>query len=243
MLLLQKLYAQGCKAKIIVPKGVSKLFEIMARDSAFIMQKDVETIARRYKKDVYPIYNESDVDTTLSYFQEYDYNEKIELNDSISFRFLPSGHIICASQLELWINCNNHISKIAYTSDLGNTVIPKYYVTPFKPIEKCNLLIGESTYANTERSVNIKDRVKDLEKIHAVINTVCCDNKHKVLIPVFSLDRTQNILSILYDMFHDDKNFHIPIIVDSPLACKITKLHGLGNLLSSFFCKNQVISC
>jgi len=225
MLLLPKLYKQGCKAKIIVPKGASELFQVMARDSAFIMQKDVESIARRYKKDVSPIYTESDVNITMSYFQEYNYNEKIDLDDNLSFRFIPSGHIILASQLELFVNYNNHTSKIGYTSDLGNITIPKHYVIPFKPIEKCNLFIGESTYASAERSVNMKDRIKDLEKIHAVINTVCCDNRHKVLIPAFALDRVQNILSILYDMFHKNKDFDIPIIVDSPLACKITKLY------------------
>ena len=223
--LLPRLYAQGCHAKIIVPKGFESLFEVMAQDSAFIMERDVQTIKRRYKKDVLPIYNDSDVRTTLPYFQEYDFDEKIELDDEITFRFLNSAHIVCAAQLELWINNAGHISKIGVTSDLGNITIPKHYVTSFEPIEKCNLLIGESTYADNKRSVSIKDREKDLEKIHAVINTVCCDNKHKVLIPVFSLDRTQNILTILYDMFHEDKSFSTPVIVDSPLACKITRLY------------------
>jgi metallo-beta-lactamase family protein len=225
MLLLPRLYTQGCKAKIIAPKNVEQLFEIMALDSAFIMQRDTETIERRYNKCVNPIYTEDAVSATLPYFQEYDYNEKFELDDNISFQFIPSGHIINGAQIELWIKNNNHITKIGYTSDIGNTVIPKYYVTPFQPIEKCNLLIGESTYADNSRSVTMKDREKDLEKIHSIIDTVCCDNKHKVLIPVFALDRTQNILTILYKMFGSDESFDIPIILDSPLACKITRLY------------------
>jgi len=223
--ILARLYAQGCHAKIIVPNGIPDLFELMAEDSAFIFEKDIQTIKKRYGKDVFPIYTESDISATLPYFQEYGYNKKIELDDDISFRLIPSGHIICASQIELWINCNNHTSKIAYTSDLGNISIPKHYVTPFEPIDKCNILIGESTYADKSRSMTMKDREKDLEKIYSVIDTVCCDNKSKVLIPVFALDRVQNILTILYDMFHDNKDFHIPIIVDSPLAIKITKLY------------------
>ena len=225
MLLLPRLYAQGCKAKIIVPKNVKNLFEIMALDSAFIMQRDTETIERRYNKCVNPIYIDEDVSATLPYFQEYDYNQKIELDENISFQFIPSGHIINGAQLEIWIKNNNHISKIGYTSDIGNIVIPKYYVTPFQPIEKCDLFIGESTYSDNSRSVTMKDREKDLEKIHSIIDTVCCDNGHKVLIPVFALDRVQNILTILYKMFGEDKSFDIPIIVDSPLACKITKLY------------------
>ena len=223
--ILARLYAQGCHAKIIVPNGIPALFKLMAEDSAYIFEKDIETIKRRYNKDIFPIYTESDIGTTLPCFQEYNYHEKIDLDDDVSFRFIPSGHIICAAQIELWIKCNNHTSKIAYTSDLGNIEILKHYVVPFEPIEKCNILIGESTYSDKSRSVTMKDREKDLEKIHAVIDTVCCDNKHKVLIPVFALDRVQNILTILYDMFHEDKDFHVPIIVDSPLACKVTRLY------------------
>jgi metallo-beta-lactamase family protein len=223
--ILARLYAQGCHAKIIVPKGIPMLFELMAQDSAFIFEKDIETIKRRYGKDVFPIYTEEDISATLPYFQEFDYHGKIDLDNDISFRFIPSGHIICAAQIELWIKYNNHISKIGYTSDIGNLVIPKYYVKPFEPIEKCNVLIAESTYADNKRSVTMKDREKDLEKIQAVIDTVCCDNRHKVLIPVFALDRIQNILTILYKMFGKDESFNIPILIDSPLACKITRLY------------------
>lgn len=225
MLLLPRLYSNGCTAKIICPRGIERLFEIMASDSAFIMERDTETIERRYNKIVNPIYTESDISATIPYFQEYDYHKKIELDDNISFQFIPSGHIVCSSQIELWIKYNNHISKIGYTSDIGNVIIPKYYVTPFEPIQKCNLLIGESTYADRQRSVTIKDREKDLEKIHSIIDTICCDNGHKVLIPVFALDRIQNIITILYKMYGKDESFEIPVIIDSPLACKITKLY------------------
>mgnify|MGYP000846725105 CR=1 FL=1 len=225
ILLLPRLYAQGCKAKIIVPKGIISLFQVMALDSAYILKRDTETIARRYNKIVTPVYTEDDVNTTLPYFQEYDINEKIILDENISFQFIPSGHIINACQLKLWINNGNHVSTIGYTSDIGNIVIPKYYTTQFEPIDKCQLLIGETTYADNLRSVDSKDRDKDLEKIYSIIDTVCCDNKHKVLIPVFALDRVQNILTILYNMFGKDKSFKIPVVIDSPLAVKITKLY------------------
>lgn len=225
ILLLPRLYAHGCKAKIIVSKGSTKLFDVMARDSAFIMSRDVETIKRRYNKDVFPIYAEEDVDSTIPYFDEYDIGEKIELDDTLSFQFVPSGHIINACQIVLWIKHNNHIEKIGYTSDVGNLEIPKYYATKFEPINKCNLFIAESTYSDNGRTQVLKDREKDLEKIHSIIDTVCCDNGHKVLIPVFALDRVQNILTILYKMYGEDESFDIPIIVDSPLAVKITKLY------------------
>ena len=64
--------------------------------------------------------------------------------------------------------------------------------------------------------------MKDLEKLKTVVTQTCIDNKSKVLIPVFALQRCQTILTCLYDMFKEEQNFNIPIIIDSPLAIKIT---------------------
>ena len=111
-----------------------------------------------------PIYNESDVYNTLNYFDEYEIGELIKLNDSISFRFVNSGHIILSAQIELILTENNHTRKILYTSDLGNS-IPKNYITPFEPVEKCNVCIGETTYAKASRNFSLKDRDTDLKKL------------------------------------------------------------------------------
>lgn len=224
-LLLPRLYANGCKARIITPNGAKTLFSVMGMDSAHIMSRDVESLSRNYKMDVNPIYTAEDVNKTLNYFDEYGFDEVIRLNDSISFRFIPSGHIINAAQLELWLTEGNKTSKILYTSDIGNISVPKYYATEFRPVDHANVVIAETTYSDTKRSATMKEREKDLEKIKAVVETVCVDNKAKVLIPVFALDRAQNILTHLYDIFGGDSNFNIPVIVDSPLTVKITKLY------------------
>ena len=224
--LIPRLYANGCKAKIIVPKGSKELFKVMAHDSAFIMSRDVETLQRKYKMDVSPIYTSDDADIAASYFCEYDFGEVIKLNDNISFRFVPSGHIINSAQLELWLTENNHTSKVLYTSDLGNVSIPKYYVNAFEPVDHANVAIVETTYGDNKRSANMKTREKDIEKIKSVIETTCLDNKHRVLIPIFSLDRAQNILTYLYDLFGNYTNFDIPVLIDSPLTVKICKLYS-----------------
>jgi metallo-beta-lactamase family protein len=189
------------------------------------MSRDVLTLKRKYGMEVSPIYTNNDVQNSLQYFEQFDMHELIELNKDISFRFCPSGHIINSAQLELWLTENNRTVKILYTSDLGNISIDKYYISKFEPVDKANLVIAETTYANELRSVGKKDRDKDLEKIKTVIDTVCCDNHSKVLVPVFSLDRCQNILTHLYDIYGHDTNFKIPILIDSPLAIKLSRLY------------------
>lgn len=221
--MLPRLYEKGCTAKIIVPKGVKKLFSIMGPDSAYIVNKNYEFLRKKYPR-ILPIYNKESVDLCLKYFVEYDYNEKFQLDEDLKFRFTPSGHIISSAQTELWIKENNYEKKILYTSDLGNTAVGKFYVENFKPVEKANLVIGEATYSKQVRDVTQKDREKDLEKMkHIINNTISA--KGRVLIPIFSLDRCQNLLTHLYLMFKDDKNFNTKILVDSPLAINLCNIY------------------
>jgi metallo-beta-lactamase family protein len=220
--LLPRLYKEGCTAPIIVPKGSYDIMNILMSDSAHIMGKDTETLSKKADKYLEPIYTQDDVDNCLQHIQEYDFDEKHIYDDEFTFRFVGSGHIINAAQIEMWITSGTNTKKILYTSDLGST-LPKHYATKFKAVDKANLVIGEATYANGRRCATAKDRKTDLEKIKSVINEVCICNKAKVLIPVFALDRCQNILTVLYEMFKDDENCP-NILIDSPMACKITKL-------------------
>ena len=223
-LLTPRLIKEGFEGRIIAPKGTSKLFKIMALDSAKIMDRDIFSLNKKYDMSADPIYNADDVYNTLNYFDEYEIGEVIKLNDSISFRFVNSGHIILSAQIELILTENNHTRKILYTSDLGNS-IPKNYITPFEPVEKCNVCIGETTYAKASRNFSLKDRDTDLKKIKDVILNTCNEKKGKVLIPVFSLDRAQNLLTYIYDIFKDDESFKTLVLLDSPLSQRITECY------------------
>lgn len=218
-----RLYKQGCTAPLIMPSHSKAIAKEMLLDTAKIFVKDSEYLTRYFKKEYPPIYDEEDVYTTLDYIREYDRGEKYKLNDNVEFQFLSSGHIVGSCQLILWIKNNGSIKKIAVTSDLGNISIPQYYVEEFEPIQNANLIIGESTYCNVKRNVTLKDREKDLEKMKAAILTACVDQKGSVLIPAFSLQRFQVLLTHLYDIFKDDKDCP-QIYAASPLACRISKL-------------------
>ncbi len=188
------------------------------------MLRDAEDLFRRFKKDYPPIYEESDVKNMVAFMKEYPFKEKIKLDDEVTFEFIPSGHIIGAAQLVLYIKNGSTTRKIAFTGDLGNLRTEGYYTNKFEPIQNANLLIGECTYANRERSIKAKDREKDLEKIQTFVRDVCIEGKGRLLFPSFSLMRSQVILTILYDLFKDDPEFNIPVYVGSPLTCKINKI-------------------
>ena len=227
--LVPKLYKNGCRAQVIAPSGTKPIAEILMRDSAHIMEVDAQELSEKFKRDYYPIYTDGDVDKCLKQYIEYPFDEIIQLDENIKFRFVPSGHILNSAQVELWVTEGNVTKKIGYTSDLGNVHIQKYYTNKFKPIAKCDVLIGETTYAHEERVANRKMRNKDLEKLEMCIRQTCIDDKARVLIPVFANDRCQNMLTYLYDIFGHDETFDIPVLVDSPMATRVCVAYG--NLL------------
>jgi len=219
---LPRLYALGCKARIIVSKGSTPFMKELLYDCAHILNNDCITLNRKHDNNYTPIYEKDDVDYMLGFIDEFDTDIKYKLNDNISFIFTPSGHIINSCQTELFIKQNETTKSILYTSDLGNSLLNKPFTQKFKPVKYADLVISECTYADNKRKQgNKKNFEKDIEKIKAIIYQTCFQNKGNVLIPVFALDRSQHILKILYDIYGKDENFNIPIVVDSPLMCKI----------------------
>lgn len=226
------LYKRGCNATIVVPECTKRILNDMFTDSAHIMERDSALLKRMFEREVEPLYDDGDVTNALSHMAEFKIGEKIQLNDNIAFRFTHSGHIIQGTQLELWLTSNNITKKIIYTSDLGNDLVSKHYVEPFEPLEKCDLLIGESTYGNPSRAIaSASQRKKDIEKLHTIVQQKCIEQRHKILIPVFALDRLPEILTELYLLFKDDPSFEdIPVVVDTPLGLK--HIHSYFNILS-----------
>jgi metallo-beta-lactamase family protein len=220
-----KLVADGFEGKIITTPITAKLMKPMLLDSAGIIARDAENISRKRGKEIYPFYNEDDVDKTLNMTYEYGYGEIFELDTNVSFRFLHNSHIIGAAQLELFLKTSTgKIEKIFYTSDLGGFKLKNHYVDSNNICSKSSIVISESTYG--ERCKDYKpDRDKDLEKIKTVVNQVCIGDKGRILIPVFSLARSQQMLTDLYLLYGDDKDFNIPIVVDSPLIWELVKVY------------------
>lgn len=223
--LIPRLYASGATCPIIAPRGSKSIAEILMRDSARIIAGDAASLSEKLGREYIPFYLDSDVDTALGYWTEYD-DEIVPLDEFVKFRFSPSGHIPFARQLELWITEGNVTKKIVYTSDLGNIHLSKPYTKPFKSVfgQRADIVIAESTYAHEEKIANKKMRKKDIEKLRMVIEQTCVEKGRRILIPSFALARTQEIVTIIYDMFVNEE-FDIPVYIDSPMAQKISSAY------------------
>ena len=222
--LIPMLFARGnTQARIIVPKNSTSILKEMWYDCCYINQRDVETLNRRDDKSYTPLYTENEVKQALSHVEEIEVGNIISLDENVSIRYTPAGHILCSCQTEVFINGGSHTRKILFTSDLGNTMIEdrKVFVEPFQKVNSANIVFGECTYGRRKGSMSKKDIELDRLKMKTVIDQYCVDGHHRVLIPIFSLDRMPFIIWELYQIFGKDENFKIPILVDSPLANRL----------------------
>lgn len=218
------LFARGnTNAKIIVPKDSKCILKEMWLDCSYINNRDCEALNRKQDKNYTPLYTDDEVYEALDHVIEVEIGEIVELDENVSIRYTPAGHILRSCQTELFLNINSHIKKILFTSDLGNTMIEdrKVFVENFEKVSSANVVFGECTYGCRKGNMSKRDIQLDKLKMKTVITQYCIDNNHRVLIPTFSLDRMPFIIWELYQMFGNDEKFKIPILIDSPLSNRL----------------------
>ena len=224
-LLVPKLFRDGCEAGVVMPELNKMVYEKMLIDSANIAERDVKVINEEHGKNYKPLYDLGNVNKTLEHTKEFPVNQKIKIDDEISFKFIPSGHLLGACQLVLYITINGVTKVLGYTSDIGNNKVYNHFVGSFEPItEYCNAVIGETTYgARPDVKVSKKERKNDLEKLKSIIDTQIREMKGRVVIPSFAQSRCQSLALLIYQMYKDNTEFQPKIYVDSPLAIQIFK--------------------
>lgn len=217
------LYAHGCTAPVYVPKGNKQLIMMMLYDSAKIMASDALKLTKNHINAT-PLYTNEDIERMEPYFIECEFGEMYCLDGQGSFKMIAAGHIINSAQILLYFRDGEMTKRLAYTGDIGSPWIGRPYVEPYQKPEYADVLIGECTYSAEVRDHKQRDRAKDLEKINTIVHSVCIDHRSRVLFPVFSLDRLQTILTVLYQLFGTDPAFDIPVVIDTPLGIRITRL-------------------
>lgn len=222
--LIPMLFARGNHdVKIIAPKDSTCILREMWTDSAYINERDVESLNRKDENNYTPLFTQHEVEKALQNVVEIEIGSIVKVDEDVSIRYTPAGHILRSCQTELYINGGSHTRKILFSSDLGNKMIEdrKVFVEKFQPVTSSNISIVESTYGRRKGSMNKKDIETDCSKMKTVIEQYCVDNNHRVLIPTFSLDRMPFVIWELYRLFGKDENFKVPILIDSPLSNRL----------------------
>ena len=223
------LLKNGYQGKIYCTGATAEIAKFIMLDSAEIQKQDAEYFNSNIinpAKQISPIYTADDVQKVIDCFEPIEYfkqsNKWTELNENIRFKLYDAGHILGSSIIFLEIKDpstgSGQVKTLAFTGDLGREVSP-ILCSPEYITEDTQTLLTECTYGDRNHSpmTNTTSDFKD------VINQAI-KNKGKIIVPAFSLGRTQDIIYILHKLLDEKLIPSLPIYIDSPLAENITEI-------------------
>lgn len=219
---IPNLVKQGFKGPIYCTPATFDLCKIMLADSAKIQEGDILYLnrARMQKgmRPLKPLYTQNDVDICLNQFVTLPYNTGLNINENIELTLTDAGHLLGSAVVNLRIEEYGEIVTIAFTGDIGRPH-DKILKDP-APFPQADYLIAESTYGD-----RLHETREDAEKklLDCVIKT-CVENKGKLIIPAFSVGRTQEIVYALDRMRTKGLLPKIKVFVDSPLSTNATNI-------------------
>lgn len=193
----------GYFGKIYMTAPTKDLVEVILRDSAKVMGEDMQK---------QPLYTEDEVNKTLALFEIVEYDKPYTVG-GVEATFRDAGHILGSASIQLK-DLTDHQTMV-FSGDLGN--YPEDIVRPTAMIDESDIVVMESTYGDKEHpqedvSATLQEEINTIEKSGGVL-----------LIPAFSIERTQELLHRLYHLKKDGKiKADTPVFMDSPMAIKAT---------------------
>ena len=226
---LPKLVADGFKGHIYATHATRSLAGILLLDSAHIQEKDAEYWNKRKTKSKgagnfeprEPLYVKEDVQRTMRLFVALPYDHAVEIYSGVRLRFRDAGHILGSASVSLYIGRGTEEVRVGFTGDVGR---------PDRPIlrdpvqmEEMDYLLSESTYGDRDH----EELPAEKKRFLSIIKATCEERRGKLLIPAFSVGRTQEIVYLLDQLESEGRlSAKLPVYVDSPLAVNATVIYG-----------------
>lgn len=219
---IPNLVRNGFDGCIYATAATVDLCQIMLRDSAYLQERDIEWINKRRKKKnedlIEPLYTLEDVESAMQNFIGVQYNRKIQLFPGVNVTFRDAGHILGSASILLEIEENDGRKiRLGFTGDIGRPDMP--VINSPDKLRDLDAIIMESTYGN-----RLHPPVEDVEEELAKVVRQCTEEGGKIIIPAFSVGRTQLMVYMLHKLFDQNRIPEIPIYVDSPLAVNATNV-------------------
>lgn len=220
--LLPKLVKEGFNGKIFCTPATRELAAILLEDSAEIQRDDTRFINKKRAKQnqppLQPLYTPDDVLKVLPLFNEVDYGHWFEIEKGIEVLYTDAGHIIGSSSVHVRVTENGKTEQLTYSGDVGryrDIILCSPQVFP-----QADYIIIESTYGNS-----LHEEVNNTqETLLNWVTKTCVQKKGKLIIPAFSVGRTQELLYYLNRMSLEKTLPPVPVFVDSPLSREATEV-------------------
>ena len=192
----------------------------MLRDSAFIQERDAEFVNKKHRRkglpQVVPLYTRDDVEATLPLLRGIPYGRSFDVMEGVDCRYEDAGHILGSAVELLRLREQGTTKKLFFTGDLGRSNLP-ILRDPVFINENPDYILSESTYGGRFHAP-----VEEMtEQLYGPIMRAA-ERKGKILIPGFSVGRTQELVYILHKLSVAGRLPYLPVYVDSPLSVNVT---------------------
>src|SRR5579862_5154046 len=220
--LIPKLVKDGFKGKIFCTPATKELSSVLLEDSANIQQDDIKFANKRRIAEgqsyLQPLYDEEDAKQAIDLFATVEYNIWFAIDENVQFMYLDAGHIIGSATVHLKITEDGKETALTFSGDVGRyrDVLLK---SP-QEFPQADYILIESTYGNSlhDPDVNTPDLLLQW------VEKTCLQKKGKLIIPAFSVGRTQEILFALNQLEIENRLPPLDYFVDSPLSITVTEI-------------------
>lgn len=221
---IPKLVKDGFRGTIYATHATRSLCAIMLLDSAFIQEKDAEYFNKKHGKfgeGKTPLYTRADVKPAMDNFVGLPYEKWERIHPNVEVLYRDAGHILGSANITLRIKrADGSTTTVGFSGDIGRPNRP--ILRDPQPMPPCDYIICESTYGDREHDLP----PNEIEKFLKIIKDTCVEKRGKLLIPAFSLGRTQEIVHMLDQLENAGRLPRIKVFVDSPLAVNATTVFG-----------------
>lgn len=216
-----KLMREGFAGKVYMTAPTKDLMELMLRDSARIMAGDAQ------RKGIPVMFDDNDIDALLQRVEIIGFHQEWEAAPGLSCYLRQTGHILGSASVRI----KDHDTAIGFTGDIGNS--PNPLLPDAEPITDADVIVTESVYGDRPNPGK-EHRVEELK--NAVKRAI--ERGGAILMPAFSIERTQVLLYELSNLMDAGELPRIPVFLDSPLAIKATAVYEKWD--ETFFKKSAV---
>ena len=220
--LIPKLFKEGFRGKIYCTPATFDLAKTLLEDSATIQRDDTRFLNKRRAKNglppIEPLYSVEDALASFELLDKQAYQHWFKVIDGVQAMFTDAGHIIGSSSVHLKITENNVVKRLTFSGDVG-----RYRDMILKSPEtfpQADYIILESTYGNRLHD----EMFSSIDTLHNWVVKTCVEKKGKLIIPSFSVGRTQEILYSLNQLSLENRLPKVPVFVDSPLSKEATEI-------------------
>ncbi len=220
--LIPKLVKEGFSGKIICTPATRDLTEILLYDSAEIQTYETDYINKRRAKNgqpLYePLYNSDDVAACLQLFETCEYGEWFAIGDEAEVMYTNTGHLVGSAAINLKIKEGKEEIKLFFSGDVGR--YRSVLLQPPAEFPQADYIILESTYGDKRHDLTFNN----IETLLKHIKETCVAGGGQLIIPAFSVGRTQEVLYALNQLSLEKRLPELDYFVDSPLSLKATEV-------------------